>query len=619
MSLSATDLEIIPIAGLVLVAAFIALLMDYLKSYNDQLRERNIDLAARHQERDRWFGNNPDAFFEKIATLLRSAQGLPAPASAAPVMSGASARARHRAASYGRPAPQGAAAQGSVVVEEQETEGAFEGHGLPETDLAGIPAEMAARPSRARSRRDEARTESWVSKEELEKLAERAARIRARYGNMVVEDTSEEAARPTESSPADISSGMVGDSGSPELYAEPVRPTSPSSASQGYVEPEPAQFAESPLVEPAHPHQDFDGGDQVDGGTGAENTWVFRESSSPIAGAPPSSSTSYVAESVSFVTEVEQVSTSEIHSTRPDYPQDLHNNYEREQGEAAPVWDIPSSPAQAAVSAAVSPREDGGAASAVAPSLPSSAPQSTVLMPAPAGLSVVPSYPSSSLAASGVVLQEPQVSLPAQARQEASAAEQEAAAQHDVDLDALFDQTYGSPSWLAMNGQEATSAADSVLPTGLFEGNEFGTLMAEAPLFTGVAVSIRINDFASVKPKLSSIEGVEAMGALSNLIRSLLREDRDFAGRSQEDEYVLLFPGDIGDEGQRRLFHLSERLWDFQLRSLGGLALMLSWGGLEVNNMPVPEAVTAARDRLEESRRGRAKPGSTFRSARRVS
>ena len=143
--------------------------------------------------------------------------------------------------------------------------------------------------------------------------------------------------------------------------------------------------------------------------------------------------------------------------------------------------------------------------------------------------------------------------------------------------------------------------------------------MGEAPAFTGVAVSIRINDFASVKPKLNSVEGIEAMGALSNLIRSLLREDRDFAGKSQEDEYVLLFPGDIGDEGQRRLFHLSERLWDFQLRSLGGLALMLSWGGLEIEGQTVPEAVSAARDRLEELRRGRAKPGSTFRSARRAS
>ena len=194
-----------------------------------------------------------------------------------------------------------------------------------------------------------------------------------------------------------------------------------------------------------------------------------------------------------------------------------------------------------------------------------------------------------------------------------------AAASGEVDLDALFDQTYGSPSWLALNESESSAAHDSALPTGLFEGQEFTELMTEAPAFSGIAVSIRINDYAAVKPKLGSVEGIEAMNGLSNLIRSLLREDRDFAGRAQEDEYVLLFPGEIGDEGQRRLFHLSERLWDFQLRSLGGLALMLSWGGIEVQDEPVSEAVAAARGRLEESRRGRAKPGATFRSARRVS
>src|SRR6185295_20133967 len=104
MSWSSADLQILVAVVLFSLAACIALLMDYFKGYNDQLRERNIELAARQQERDRWLGRSPEAFIEKIAALLRTAQTLPAPAGGTPsaaVVPGVSVRARHRAATYG--------------------------------------------------------------------------------------------------------------------------------------------------------------------------------------------------------------------------------------------------------------------------------------------------------------------------------------------------------------------------------------------------------------------------------------------------------------------------------------------------------------------------------------
>ena len=56
---------------------------------------------------------------------------------------------------------------------------------------------------------------------------------------------------------------------------------------------------------------------------------------------------------------------------------------------------------------------------------------------------------------------------------------------------------------------------------------------------------------------------------------------------------------------QRRLFQVSEKLWDFQLRSLGQLAVMFSWGGLEVSSDSLSSAVAAARERMYQTRRNR--------------
>ena len=147
-------------------------------------------------------------------------------------------------------------------------------------------------------------------------------------------------------------------------------------------------------------------------------------------------------------------------------------------------------------------------------------------------------------------------------------------------------------------------AVEADVPPGLHPVAAMNALLDRNGMFTGTAVSIGINDFASLRSKLGDEEGADSLAAVEQMVRELL-EDRAFGCRFQEDEYILLFPGETEAAAQRRLFQVSEKLWDFQLRSLGQASVMFSWGGLEVQREPMKEAVAGARERMFQTKRNR--------------
>ena len=51
----------------------------------------------------------------------------------------------------------------------------------------------------------------------------------------------------------------------------------------------------------------------------------------------------------------------------------------------------------------------------------------------------------------------------------------------------------------------------------------------------------------------------------------------------------MVCPGEQGAQSQRRLNHISERLWDYQLRGIGACSILFSWGGVEVQDQPLAE------------------------------
>ncbi|MBN8729653.1 MAG: diguanylate cyclase [Acidobacteria bacterium] len=159
-------------------------------------------------------------------------------------------------------------------------------------------------------------------------------------------------------------------------------------------------------------------------------------------------------------------------------------------------------------------------------------------------------------------------------------------------------------------GAEITSLHESLakeepgLPAGLHDVTLLRERMKANLNFEGVAVSIGINDYDALRQKLDTSAGAESMASVERLIQSMLKGS-DFACRFQEDEFILLFPGEADSSAQRRLFQISEKLWDFQLRSLGHQSIMFSWGGLEVKRDTLSDAVASARERMFQTKRNR--------------
>jgi GGDEF domain-containing protein len=156
-------------------------------------------------------------------------------------------------------------------------------------------------------------------------------------------------------------------------------------------------------------------------------------------------------------------------------------------------------------------------------------------------------------------------------------------------------------------GQVKELGYDSALetmPTGLQPAEVLTHLIESHTSFRGVAVAVGINDYESLKDKLASSSGSDSLTALNKMIVSMLGP-QDFAARFADEEFILLYPGESGSAAQRRLFQVSEKLWDFQLRSLGSLSIMFSWGGLEVNGETLADSVMAARERMYQTRRSR--------------
>jgi hypothetical protein len=103
--------------------------------------------------------------------------------------------------------------------------------------------------------------------------------------------------------------------------------------------------------------------------------------------------------------------------------------------------------------------------------------------------------------------------------------------------------------------------------------------------------------------------GTNAMGGessteVSDFLETLLGA-QDFGCQSGADEYVLICMGEQGAAAQRRLSAMSEKLWEFQLRSIGGLGVQFSWGSAEARNERIGEAVASAIEQMQETRQSR--------------
>jgi hypothetical protein len=141
-------------------------------------------------------------------------------------------------------------------------------------------------------------------------------------------------------------------------------------------------------------------------------------------------------------------------------------------------------------------------------------------------------------------------------------------------------------------------------PTGMIQQPAFQKLLDSGEPFSGLVVSIGVN--GSDSSMWHSLGLMQSVGAY---IGGLLRE-KDFSCRTDYDEFIVVCCGEHGAQSQRRLNQISERLWDYQLRGIGTSSILFSWGGVEVQDQPLAEAVASAVDRMRQTKRTGSPSGS---------
>jgi GGDEF domain-containing protein len=145
------------------------------------------------------------------------------------------------------------------------------------------------------------------------------------------------------------------------------------------------------------------------------------------------------------------------------------------------------------------------------------------------------------------------------------------------------------------------------IPAGVQQRTVLEQLLPAKEVFNGLAVSIGVVDFNA----LVSANGKPAVEAHLEQVQKVLEgliEGHDMLCRSADDEWLLLFPGETAAQAQERLRGVSERIWDFQLRSLGALSVFFTWGAAEGIDDPLMQPVQRAREEMLQMQRSRRGP-----------
>lgn len=143
------------------------------------------------------------------------------------------------------------------------------------------------------------------------------------------------------------------------------------------------------------------------------------------------------------------------------------------------------------------------------------------------------------------------------------------------------------------------------LPAGYQDRAVLQQMLTATGVLTGVVVAIGINDYQHQVEKMGASAMQDLMRNVEQMIAGLLRPGIDFGCRSSEDEFVLVFNKEAGPEAQRRLSTISERLWNFQLRSLTSFSVFFSWGAVEVQGETLADAAASASERMYQTKRNR--------------
>jgi hypothetical protein len=143
-----------------------------------------------------------------------------------------------------------------------------------------------------------------------------------------------------------------------------------------------------------------------------------------------------------------------------------------------------------------------------------------------------------------------------------------------------------------------------VIPGGLRDRDALDRLLSAPEPFLGLVLSVGVVDYTRLLGENGKGNIEQVAQAFEKMLLSLTR-DYDMVCRAEADEWVVLCPREVAASAQRRITLLSERLWDFQLRSLGGISILFSWGASECLGGSLPQALSEAHGEMAHSRRTR--------------
>lgn len=150
----------------------------------------------------------------------------------------------------------------------------------------------------------------------------------------------------------------------------------------------------------------------------------------------------------------------------------------------------------------------------------------------------------------------------------------------------------------------AERIADMILPAGMQDLATWNRLLEQPEPISGYVVMVKVE--ATENP--DAAEAASVPKRVENLMRSLLR-DGDFGCQTSDFEWVFIYPHDTMGLNQRRVGLVPEKLWDFKLRNINLTHLTFRWGAVDVKSEPLPASIEAARSRLYATRRNRTLPG----------
>ena len=131
------------------------------------------------------------------------------------------------------------------------------------------------------------------------------------------------------------------------------------------------------------------------------------------------------------------------------------------------------------------------------------------------------------------------------------------------------------------------------VPAGFHDASVLQRAVESGRTLNGLVLSIGTSG-------LSASSAAEVGAYLQSLLAG-----QDFACQSGTDEFVFICNGEQGASAQRRLSAIAEQLWDFQLKSIGGLGVQFSWGSFDARGERIGEAVATAIEQMQDTRQSR--------------